>query len=101
MYQSLHNKYINHNIIAILKFAPLVPRSRYKLSRYKCIINFNFLGITQNGENIKEYESSAVPKPPGRNLDAVRRPKKLIPVDFDLKVLFSYFFDHDSKFQIQ
>ncbi|KAL6430282.1 hypothetical protein ACFW04_007773 [Cataglyphis niger] len=42
--------------------------------------------ITQNGEDIKEYESSAVPKPSGRNLDAIRRPKKLIPVDFDLKL---------------
>nr|XP_012224485.1 PREDICTED: protein spire isoform X2 [Linepithema humile] len=42
--------------------------------------------IMQNGENIKEHDSSMVPKPPGRNLDAVRRPKKVIPVDFDLKL---------------
>ncbi|XP_032670714.1 protein spire isoform X4 [Odontomachus brunneus] len=45
--------------------------------------------ITNNGEDIKEYESSAIPKPSGRNLEvlnAARRPKKVIPVDFDLKL---------------
>ncbi|XP_011339335.1 protein spire isoform X2 [Ooceraea biroi] len=42
--------------------------------------------IAQKGDDIKEYESSTIPKPPGRNLDVTRRPKKLIPVDFDLKL---------------
>ncbi|XP_014483924.1 PREDICTED: protein spire isoform X3 [Dinoponera quadriceps] len=45
--------------------------------------------VTHNGEGTKEYEQSATPKPPGRNLDvssAARRPKKVIPVDFDLKL---------------
>jgi len=47
----------------------------------------------QNGENAKERDSSTAPKPPGRNLDAARRPKKVIPVDFDLKVsLLPFFF---------
>ncbi|XP_014483928.1 PREDICTED: protein spire isoform X7 [Dinoponera quadriceps] len=47
------------------------------------------LYVTHNGEGTKEYEQSATPKPPGRNLDvssAARRPKKVIPVDFDLKL---------------
>lgn len=51
--------------------------------------NLNFSDLTQNEETTKE--SSAVPKPPGRNLDALnssRRTKKVIPVDFDLKVCF-------------
>ncbi|XP_019883630.1 protein spire isoform X2 [Camponotus floridanus] len=61
----------------------VLPSNRNRKSRRRRI---TVADITQNGENIKEYESSAVPKPPGRNLDVVRRPKKLIPVDFDLKL---------------
>ncbi|XP_029678756.1 protein spire isoform X2 [Formica exsecta] len=61
----------------------VLPSNRNRKSRRRRI---TVADITQNGENIKEYESSAVPKPSGRNLDAIRRPKKLIPVDFDLKL---------------
>ncbi|KAL6430281.1 hypothetical protein ACFW04_007773 [Cataglyphis niger] len=61
----------------------ILPSNRNRKSRRRRI---TVADITQNGEDIKEYESSAVPKPSGRNLDAIRRPKKLIPVDFDLKL---------------
>ncbi|XP_070150191.1 protein spire isoform X3 [Polyergus mexicanus] len=61
----------------------VLPSNRNRKSRRRRI---TVADITQNGEDIKEYESSAVPKPSGRNLDAIRRPKKLIPVDFDLKL---------------
>ncbi|EFN66530.1 Protein spire [Camponotus floridanus] len=67
---------------------PPVPQPRQRIAKERPdvrVLPSNRNHITQNGENIKEYESSAVPKPPGRNLDVVRRPKKLIPVDFDLK----------------
>ncbi|XP_071634488.1 protein spire isoform X4 [Temnothorax longispinosus] len=40
--------------------------------------------ITQNREDIIEHE--LLPKPFGRNLDVTRRTKKVIPVDFDLKL---------------
>lgn len=68
---------------------PPVPQPRQRIAKERPdvrVLPSNRNHITQNGENIKEYESSAVPKPPGRNLDVVRRPKKLIPVDFDLKL---------------
>ncbi|KAL6430280.1 hypothetical protein ACFW04_007773 [Cataglyphis niger] len=68
---------------------PPVPQPRQRIAKDRPdvrILPSNRNHITQNGEDIKEYESSAVPKPSGRNLDAIRRPKKLIPVDFDLKL---------------
>ncbi|XP_070150192.1 protein spire isoform X4 [Polyergus mexicanus] len=68
---------------------PPVPQPRQRISKERPdvrVLPSNRNHITQNGEDIKEYESSAVPKPSGRNLDAIRRPKKLIPVDFDLKL---------------
>ncbi|XP_029678757.1 protein spire isoform X3 [Formica exsecta] len=68
---------------------PPVPQPRQRIAKERPdvrVLPSNRNHITQNGENIKEYESSAVPKPSGRNLDAIRRPKKLIPVDFDLKL---------------
>ncbi|XP_029169328.1 protein spire isoform X3 [Nylanderia fulva] len=68
---------------------PPVPQPRQRIAKERPdvrVLPSNRNHITQNGEDIKEYESSAIPKPPGRNLDAIRRPKKLIPVDFDLKL---------------
>ncbi|XP_020293014.1 protein spire isoform X2 [Pseudomyrmex gracilis] len=61
------------------------PSNRNRKSRRRRI---TVADITQNGEKVKENDSLAVPKPPGRNLnqDATKRPKKVIPVDFDLKL---------------
>ncbi|XP_011861517.1 PREDICTED: protein spire isoform X2 [Vollenhovia emeryi] len=59
----------------------VLPSNRNRKSRRRRIM---VTDVTQNGENIKQHE--ILPKPFGRNLDVTKRTKKVIPVDFDLKL---------------
>ncbi|XP_071634494.1 protein spire isoform X10 [Temnothorax longispinosus] len=59
----------------------VLPSNRNRKSRRRRI---TVADITQNREDIIEHE--LLPKPFGRNLDVTRRTKKVIPVDFDLKL---------------
>ncbi|XP_036141073.1 protein spire isoform X5 [Monomorium pharaonis] len=77
---------------------PPVPQPRQKIAKERSSIKvlssnrnrksrrrrITVADITQNGEDIDEPK--LLPKPSGRNLDATRRIKKVIPVDFDLKL---------------
>ncbi|XP_036141070.1 protein spire isoform X2 [Monomorium pharaonis] len=66
---------------------PPVPQPRQKIAKERSsikVLSSNRNHITQNGEDIDEPK--LLPKPSGRNLDATRRIKKVIPVDFDLKL---------------
>ncbi|KAH0954852.1 hypothetical protein HN011_009813 [Eciton burchellii] len=67
---------------------PPIPQPRQRITKERPdirILTSNRNHIIQKGD-MKEYESSTIPKPSGRNLDITRRPKKVIPVDFDLKL---------------
>ncbi|XP_071576138.1 uncharacterized protein Spir isoform X3 [Temnothorax nylanderi] len=66
---------------------PPVPQPRQRIAKERPnirVLPSNRNHITQNGEDINEHE--LLPKPFGRNLDVTRRTKKVIPVDFDLKL---------------
>ncbi|KAL0112020.1 hypothetical protein PUN28_013326 [Cardiocondyla obscurior] len=65
---------------------PPVPQPRQRISKEGSnawVSPSNRNHITQNGEDIND---ELLPKPSGRNLDVTRRAKKVIPVDFDLKL---------------
>ncbi|XP_018373874.1 PREDICTED: protein spire isoform X1 [Trachymyrmex cornetzi] len=59
----------------------ILPFNRNRKSRRRRI---TVSDIAQNGEDINKRE--LLPKPSGRNLDVAKQTKKVIPVDFDLKL---------------
>ncbi|XP_077282647.1 spire type actin nucleation factor isoform X3 [Temnothorax americanus] len=66
---------------------PPVPQPRQRIAKERPnirVLPSNRNHITQNRDDIIEHE--LLPKPFGRNLDVTRRTKKVIPVDFDLKL---------------
>ncbi|KYM94504.1 Protein spire [Cyphomyrmex costatus] len=67
--------------------APPVPQPRQRIAKERSnirILPSNRNHVAQNGEDINKYE--LLPKPSGRNLDVAKQTKKVIPVDFDLKL---------------